>query len=415
LGLRQMVSDHKSIVAGVGRTDNFLVLAKDYTEILASAIYILMQYVKLLVFPHPLSSDYSYAQIELKSFGDISVLLGLILFAGATIYSIIMICKKNIYAYSILFFLITIFPVSNIPFLFGSSMAERFLYIPSLGFCLLLTLLISKFTNTVIKNDRSFSFARFYENYSILLMVTATVVCLYSIKAFSRSRDWRDNLALFGAAVKTSPNSAKAHYGYGSALFNSALGNEGTPAEVAEKFELSKKEYEKALSIFPGYWNTHVGLGLYYKNKNDFKNSAIYFEQARNYSPTLSANIYKELGYAYLKSGQFDRSVAALDSCILLGMTTANIYNFKGSALFSLQKYNEALSAYLIGEKADPADIDILKNIAKCYVNLREYDKAISYFKRCVEAQPTNIENKQLLGSVYQMAGDTANAKALFR
>lgn len=411
LGLRQMISNDKPLSEGIGLMDNFLIYAGSYTQILASAIYVLLKYVMLLIFPHPLSSDYSYAQIPIKTFSDPLVIFAVLFFTAATIFSIIMIRKKNIYAYGILFFLITIFPVSNIPFLFGASMAERFLYMPSLGFCIVVTLLLAKVFKAE-KAETINSLSGFFKKYRSLLLITAAFVVVYSFKTFLRSRDWKNNLTLFSAAVKASPNSARAHYGHGSALFASGLANEGTPAEIAEKFELAKREYEAAIAIFPEYSNSYLGIGFYYKNKSDFKNSVAYFEKARSYTLNPQAVLYKELGYAYLKNGQFEKSIAALDSFLLLDKPASNILNFKGSALFGLGRYNDALSAYKEALALSPDDVEILKNAGRCHINLKEFDKALAYFRRSLELQPQNPENYQFLGMTYQLMGDVEKANS---
>lgn len=410
LGLRQSVSNHRPVTDGIGMMDNFLIYVESYSQVFASAIYVLLRYVILLIFPHPLSSDYSYAQIEVKTFNNPLVIFGLLLFAGATTFSTIMIRKKNKYAYAILFFLITIFPVSNIPFLIGSSMAERFLYIPSLGFCILITLLLVKLTRTLWRSVTFNSFGQFFKKYQLLLTITAALAIIYSIKTIFRSRDWQDNLALFRAASKTSPKSARVHYSYGGALFNDALNDKSPKPDTAGKFEQAKKEYETALAIFPQYANAYTGLGLFYKNKADFKNSVDNFEKAKAYTPQPKSILYRELGYGYLKTGQFEKSIAALDSFLLLDIETSSILNFKGSALFGLLKYPEALQAYLKASDLNPNDVDILKNIGRTYYNLKQYDKAASYFKRCVDMQPNNSENYKFLGLTYQVMGDMEKA-----
>ena len=126
----------------------------------------------------------------------------------------------------------------------------------------------------------------------------------------------------------------------------------------------------------------------------------------------LSAILYKELGYAYLKNGQFEKSIAALDSFLMLDRENASVLNFKGSALFGLQKYNEALPVFMKASQMEPGNIDILKNIGRCHFYLKEYDKAAAYFKKCLDMQPDNSENYQFLGLTYQMMGDMEKANS---
>jgi len=416
LAIRQLlISSHRPLGEGIELMDNTLVSASNYFKVLATAIYILLKYVGLLLFPHPLSNDYSYNQVALKSFGDPIVLFASLFFIAITTFSIIMIRKKNLYAYGILFFLVTIFPVSNIAFLFGSTMAERFLYMPSFGFCIVLTLLLLQITKAIKKTPISNSFNGFYRKFQLPLIIVASISVLYSVKTLIRSRDWRNNLLLFKSASEASSGSARAHYGYAAALFSSALAKEGDEHEIAENYDLSKKEYQTALSIYPQYSDAYTGLGLFYKNIGDFKNAVDNFERAANTTRQPKLSLYKDLGYSYLKNAQFEKSIAALDSALMIDPGNVNVLNFKGSALYGLQKYSEALAVYMKATQINPADLDIVKNIGRCYFYLKQYDNAATYFKRCLDSQPDNIENYQFLALTYQMTGDTARANPLLR
>ena len=100
---------------------------------------------------------------------------------------------------------------------------------------------------------------------------------------------------------------------------------------------------------------------------------------------------------------------------IMIDPGNVNVLNFKGSALYGLQKYSEALAVYMKATQINPADLDIVKNIGRCYFYLKQYDNAATYFKRCLDSQPDNIENYQFLALTYQMTGDTARANPLLR
>ena len=105
-------------------------------EKLATIIYTLGEYLRLLIFPHPLTHDYYPYHIPIMNFGKPGTLISLALYLGLA-YAFFKLWKsKSIYAWSIGFFIATLSIVSNLVFPVGSFMNERFIFIPSIAFSL---------------------------------------------------------------------------------------------------------------------------------------------------------------------------------------------------------------------------------------------------------------------------------------
>ncbi|HUM46503.1 MAG TPA: DUF1736 domain-containing protein, partial [Chitinophagales bacterium] len=121
--------------------NNSLVAAgDDTTSRVATAIFILGRYLWLLIFPTPLCFDYSYNTIPLTSFGDPKTLLSLVTILALTIIAVRGWKSKSPVAWGLIFMGATLLLVSNLFFLIEATLAERFLYMPSLGFCSAITL-----------------------------------------------------------------------------------------------------------------------------------------------------------------------------------------------------------------------------------------------------------------------------------
>jgi len=99
----------------------------------------------------------------------------------------------------------------------------------------------------------------------------------------------------------------------------------------------------------------------------------------------------------------------------LTDTATAEILNNKGSALFGLKKYEDALPIYIRANAMNPGDIEVLKNIGRCHIYLKQYDKAEEYFKRVLAMEPNKSENYQFLGLTYQLMNDSARGNPLMR
>ena len=124
--------------------NNSLLGAKNAAEMLATNFVTLGLYLKLLVIPYPLSWDYSYNQIPVINWSDWKALSSLVAYLLLGIYALIMIRKKEIIAFGILFFFITLSVSSNLFVKIGSTFGERFLFVPSLGYCVVLVALLFK-------------------------------------------------------------------------------------------------------------------------------------------------------------------------------------------------------------------------------------------------------------------------------
>lgn len=161
-------------------------------------------YLKLLFFPHPLTHDYYPRQIAITDFSNPLVWLILLGCVALIAYSIWKLKKKTVPAYAILFFIFTFSITSNLLFNVGTFMNERFVFVPSAGFTLLvgwwIYLLATAKTPVLQKTAVGLT----------------TVICLlFGIKTFTRNFTWKDDFTLFLTDVKTSENSIKCNISAG--------------------------------------------------------------------------------------------------------------------------------------------------------------------------------------------------------
>jgi tetratricopeptide (TPR) repeat protein len=159
-----------------------------------TAIAILARYLWRLVCPITLSADYSYAQIPLAS-GTLADWVAWLVVAALAV----LVFKSYRWNRTAFFFAgfaaVTILPVCNLLFPIGTIMAERFLYLPAVAFCACLVLCYGAIPPPL----------RAAAPWVVGLLVTA-----YAVRTWLRNPDWRDDLHMAQALVKTSPNSFKA-------------------------------------------------------------------------------------------------------------------------------------------------------------------------------------------------------------
>ena len=376
LGVRYRIIEGATI-ASISPLDNLLMAAPDVVSKKATAFLLIGKYFLTLIFPHPLGSDFGYNQIPIVSFGNWKVLLSLIAFIGIIVFALIQLPKKKMIAFGILYFMITFSIFSNLIIDIGSSFGDRFLYMPSLGFAIVLTALIFKFSKLQWKPE-PFKLNGLIKKYGIVLAIPAVIILLYSIKTISRNKAWYDSYTLYAADIHTAPNCAKLNYHLGLEQNKKGLA-ETNPQLKTEWMDKAMDRFRKALEIYPSYGDAYSQLGLAYFRKNDFNNALTNYAKALEYKPN-DAQTYSNMGIIYFNQGNLAKA---------------------------REVYEKAVQLH-------PRFVDARRNLGSVYAQTKQFDKAIEQFNEALKYAPDNATLYLYLGYVYRDKGDTATAQNYF-
>ncbi len=194
---------------------------------------VLAKYIKILLLPVNLCNSYPppyfFGEYNYKLAFYLLVDLGLFV---ALIYSLVK-GRKEI-AFGILFFLLNLLPVSGI-FPISIFMADRYLYLSSLGFIFVGIVLLSDLWNSLRANTRS---RRWFALGGICFLLFLTLISTV------RCRAWKDSISLWSSAVRTYPNFQFNHYALGT-----ALRKEGYPEAALNSFLNANLISKKKLNL----------------------------------------------------------------------------------------------------------------------------------------------------------------------
>lgn len=218
----------------------------------ATTFYTFFKYLQLLLVPYPLSHDYYPYAIPKVGWDNAKAIAALIVHTGVGLWAAWSIRKRSIAAYAILFYIITFSIVSNVVINVGTFMNERFVYMASLGYVLLLGyLLMDRLPRWMGEIGHKVGLA---------LVVAITVV--YIAISLDRVPDWSSALALNQSAVQVSPGSARANSFMATALFNDFIGS-SPKREYLHLLDEAEGFADKALDILPSYGNANtMRLGI---------------------------------------------------------------------------------------------------------------------------------------------------------
>ncbi|MES2704215.1 MAG: tetratricopeptide repeat protein [Bacteroidota bacterium] len=288
-------------------------------EKLATRIATSLNYFRLLIFPHPLTADYSYNTIPYKDFSNIIVWISLAIHAfmvwlmfalfrkfmateeprvaipDTTRYTIIGITMRRetlaIICFGLAFFLSHLLLINNFIFNIGATMGERLIYHSSVGFCIIAAYLLYK----GIEKIGSVSTGN-----AALVAVMVIGIGLCGYKVLGRNADWQNDETLFNHDIGISPNSVLVNANVASSLINMA---------ETEKDEAKKKEdlrkgiayYDKAMSIHKSFVSGFMNRGVAYMKLGMPDSAKANYDQVKALYPNYPKlyEIYYNLGVCY--------------------------------------------------------------------------------------------------------------------
>ena len=213
--------------------------------------YLCVLNVWLLLSPSQLCAEYAMGTIPpIASLTDPRNLLTLATFAGLLSMGCYAVRSRDSHHRKLLFGLcvmvIPFIPASNLFFPVGFVIAERVLYIPSMGF----SMIVGYGAWLLISNKHSTHLSLLFK------IVLAYLILVHGVKTLARNQDWYNNISLYTSAVRTLPHNAKMWSNLASQLKKD---NNSIESELY---------FRRAISIEPNFTTGYMNLAFLLKEEN---------------------------------------------------------------------------------------------------------------------------------------------------
>ncbi len=331
---------------------------------LGIVLYSLAFYLKLLFIPHPLRFYYGFAVIpDVGIFHPISIISLLIhLLLMYMVYRGIK--KRSILSFSILIYFIGILPFSNIFFPLTGIIAERLLFIPSLGFSLAMAFLIFKISKTDIYSNKPII------KQAGIIALSLIIVIPFSTLSIQRTPDWENRETLYEADIPNLTKSAKANNLYANHLIAKVY--EGMKHQVPlqqmdEIIQLSIKHYNQTLIVDSTYANAYHNLGyIYMIIGRDYNTAERYFTGCIERDTTIP-EAYMNRGVCRFYLKKYDESLSDLESSKSFNMEKEmdKIFYYSGQIYEIKGEYEKAIEAYDSALFYNPSQANIIEKQAE--------------------------------------------------
>ncbi|MGB1206324.1 MAG: tetratricopeptide repeat protein [Chitinophagales bacterium] len=390
-------------------------LGTSFADKYATIFYTLGIYIKLLLFPLTLTHDYYPKQIPIITWADPRAIVPLLMYIGLGLFALWGLLRKNVVAYGILVYLLSFSIVSNLVFSIGAFMNERFMYLPSIGFCIIIAyLLVEKVPNWLKLAEN--------KKQTALTAMFAMLLLGYSLRTLARIPVWETNETLFLADVHNSPNSTKANTSAGGTLIEkgAVMKNQSEKIKVMTQ---GIKYLDKALQIYPDNINAHLlrGNAYYDVGRN-------YDKMFESYNFVLSVNpnhadVQRNLNIISEQENDpknvdklinfYETQVVPLEPSSFQTYDALGVlYGKKKNDLPNGIKYFEKALEYPPANKGNMRDyVGVMQDLAIAYGMSGKYPEALETNKKALEYQPNNAKILLNIGITYQQLGDTLKAQ----
>jgi protein O-mannosyl-transferase len=317
----------------------------DPYKIFLTMLTVVVDYMRILIFPLKLHTA-NYIIPMAGSFMEMRVLFsgGVLALLAAVMPPLFR--RSRVASFSLWWFFITLLPVLNIVPI-KAFQSERFLYLPSIGFCTVVAYGLSVMNRKMARKSPG--------KETIAMVMAFALIGAYSLRTIIRNEDWKNELILYSKMARTYPLSTWALNALGSSLLEN------------EKYEEALEVYRRSVTLEPS-----------------------------------DAESRGSLGQCYLKLERYAEAVPEFETAVRLNPQNSIIRNMLGVAYINLKRYADAKRQFRIAMKMSPEFLGPALNLGR----LEENEGRIKGAVRIYASMLGRIETKEETAVIFIRIGD---------
>ncbi len=291
-------------------------------ERVLTAVSVWPEYLRLMVFPVHLVADYSPGVLMPVRGFDSAVLAGLLVGALAVLtmgYTWVR-GRAWVIALGLIWFAVAVFPVSNLVIPVGVLLAERTLYLPSVGLAL------------VVAGGWRWLAARRPAGRRVAAAVLAAIVGLAGARTWVRTPTWRTTETVLQTLARDHPESFRVQW------------LEAEELRSAGRMDEALRRFRYAVELVPAHYQLRMRYGQTLLETGRMDQAAAAFRAARDAVPDL-AEAHMFLTAALLRTDRAEEAVAAARQGVRWHPDHRGAYHQLAIALTRTRSYQDALEA----------------------------------------------------------------------
>jgi tetratricopeptide (TPR) repeat protein len=278
-------------------------------------------------------------------------------------------------------------PVIGLVQVGGQAHADRYTYLPQIGFVLAIVWGIKELT------------ASWHWRRPLLVATSFGLIAALTAVAWQQTSYWRTDESLWEHAIACTSGNYTAHNNLGYVLAAQGLNTEAV------------KQYQQALELNPNFSDCANNLGTVYLHQGQLDKALGYYQQALTINPGF-AEVHNNLGILLTKQGKTTEAFEHYRKAIELKPDRAEFYNNLGNLLATQGHTAEAVPLYQKAFEVDPDNAKVHYDLANIAFVQGQWDEAIKHYQQALKGMPDSVHAHYQLGLALERRGQTAAAMA---
>ena len=359
-----------------------------WPQAIYSAFALVAGYTKYLFWPTPLSAFHVFHPSE--SITEWRVLLGMAIVAGTMMLIVYFYKVSPAAAFCALWIGITLAPILNARWMAANVFAERYLYLPSVGFCWLVAWIAVRCWDRLPQHA--------VISRRLLIAAAAMLALTAAISIVRRNAVWIDDMTLYTRTLESNPDAAVIRSNFGALFFDQG------------KLERAGEEWETALAQKPDNVVTMNDLGILYTQQERYAEAKAMFQRVMTAKPAWGDGHYS---YARLlqKTGDMSGALREFKTAVTLSPLSAPAHRWYGEALLASVEPDLAVMELQRAVELDGSP-DAMHDLIGIYLRQARPNLAEPLLRRIVTKFPYDSGAHFSLGKILEDAGKTTEARS---
>lgn len=268
--------------------------------------------------------------------------------------------------------------------------ADRFMYLPSLGICLL----AGAFIEDVLRRNSKHEQVR-----PVVFLIACAVIGILSLQSIKQVNVWNNSVTLWTRVIEKYPQQFIAY-------------NDRAVAFISRgRNDLALNDYAAILKFDPDNADAHYNRGLLLQKLGRHAGAIADFDEVIKKYPRYE-RVYNSRGKSYEIMGRDDLAVADYTQAVTVTPAYVDAYIQRGNVFNRRGLLDKAFKDYLRVLEINPQHARALNNCAAIYAKLQNEKKAFEYVNRAIVLDPSYADAFYNRSVLYHQKGEEEKSAA---
>lgn len=280
---------------------------------------------------------------------------------------------------------VTLVPVIGLIKVGDLSIADRYTYLPAIGFFILVSWGFADITSR-------------WSGRAIPLAIGAGLVLMCCAMIAGRQVTyWQNPESLFEHALAVTGKNALAEINLGFCFVQN------------RRWELARQHYQSAIAADPDFAEAWNGLGYAFFEEKNYDDAIAQYGTALQLKPDY-AEAHRNLGNALFQVGKTNEAIAHFREAVRLKPQEATEHYNLGCVLSVTADSPEAIEQYRIATQLNSRFVPAWQNLGAALARQGEVDEAVGCYARALEIEPEYLPARENRGELLLARGKFAQA-----